>query len=279
MNQNQPRQETTGQTKTSEKIKRDMDYQLLMDTAVLAGEIMLVAGAETYRVEDTIRRMLQTSGFERCDVFVVATGIMATLADWRVDTLSITRRVGEKNTNLGNISDANDISRKYCSGEMTLKQAFHDLKRIRSQRYPVWLNYICMVLTAAFFTILLGGGWAESCFAAMNGLIIVLGQVINRRFQVNGFVLNMAMSFLMSFTCQGFARLPGLALEMEPLIAGSIMALLPGVAITNAIRDTLQGDYMSGAARVIEAFVIAASLGVGVGAGLAFGGTVFGGGV
>ncbi len=261
----------------NKNIPEKMDYQLLMDTAVLAGEIMLVAGAETYRVEDTIYRMLKTSGFERCDVFVVATGIMATLADWRVDTISITRRVGEKNTNLGNISDVNEISRRYCGGEITLKQAFHNLKRIQSKRYPIWLNYICMILTAAFFTLLLGGGWAESCFASVNGLFIVFSQMINRKFKINGFVLNMAVSFLMSFTCQGFAKLPGITLDMELLIAGSIMALLPGVAITNAIRDTLQGDYMSGAARVIEAFVIAASLGVGVGAGLSFGGFVFGG--
>lgn len=261
------------------ELKKDMDYQLLVDTAMLAGEIMLVAGAETYRVEDTIRRMLQTSGFDRCDVFAVTTGIMVTLSDWRVDTISMTRRVGEKNTNLGNISEVNDISRKYCNGELSLKQAFHDLKRIESVRYPVWLQYLCMIGTAAFFTILLGGGWAESCFASMNGLFIVLSRVTNKKLKINGFVMNMAVSFVMAFTCLGFQSIKIVEVDLEPLIAGSVMALLPGVAITNAIRDTLQGDYMSGAARVIEAFVIAASLGVGIGAGLAFAGTVFGTGV
>ena len=50
------------------------------------------------------------------------------------------------------------------------------------------------------------------------------------------------------------------------MIAGSIMPLLPGVAITNAIRDTLQGDYVSGGGRIIEAFVIALSIAVGIGA-------------
>ena len=35
-------------------INMEMDYMLLVDTAVLAGEIMLESGAEAYRVQDTI---------------------------------------------------------------------------------------------------------------------------------------------------------------------------------------------------------------------------------
>ena len=56
---------------------------------------------------------------------------------------------------------------------------------------------------------------------------------------------------------------------MDVVISGSILPLLPGVAITNAIRDTLQGDYMSGGARAVEAFVMAASIAIGIGCGLA----------
>ena len=49
------------------------------------------------------------------------------------------------------------------------------------------------------------------------------------------------------------------------------MPLVPGVALTNAIRDILQGDYISSCARIIEAFMIAASVAIGVGAGIFFG--------
>lgn len=54
------------------------------------------------------------------------------------------------------------------------------------------------------------------------------------------------------------------------------MPLVPGVAITNAIRDTLQGDYLSGGARVLEAFLKAASIALGVGIGMALFGAVAG---
>jgi len=46
------------------------------------------------------------------------------------------------------------------------------------------------------------------------------------------------------------------------------MPLVPGVAITNAVYDTLHGDYISGAARMLEAFVTAAAIAIGVGLGM-----------
>ena len=44
--------------------------------------------------------------------------------------------------------------------------------------------------------------------------------------------------------------------HLDPIIIGSIMPLVPGVAITNAIRDTIQGDLVAGNSRATEAFLI-----------------------
>ena len=101
-----------------------MDYMLLAETALLAGEIMLVSGAEIYRVEDTMIRILRTSGLERAEAFVVATGIIVTLSDPQIKPISLVRRVSEKNTNLGNISEINEISRRYCGGLISLDEAY-----------------------------------------------------------------------------------------------------------------------------------------------------------
>ena len=56
-----------------------MDYKLLMNTAILAGETMLKSGAETYRVEDTINRILKTSNAQTVETVVLMTGIFVTL--------------------------------------------------------------------------------------------------------------------------------------------------------------------------------------------------------
>lgn len=254
----------------------EMDYKLLVDTAVLAGEIMLTSGAETYRVEDTIRRILKTSGFERCDVFAIPTGIMVTLADPKRETISITRRIGEKRTDLGNIYKVNEISRWYCNGDINLSQAFYDLKHLSEIQYNNYLLTICMIVATAGFTLLLGGGWIECMMAAFNGIYIVISKSMNNKIKINTFVLNMVTVICIAFTSMMVQQKLFQKINLEILIAGSCIPLLPGVAITNAIRDTLQGDYTSGTSRAIEAFVIAISVGVGIGVGLAVCGKILG---
>ena len=62
---------------------------------------------------------------------------------------------------------------------------------------------------------------------------------------------------------------------MDTIIISAIMPLVPGVAITNAVRDTLQGDYITGSSRMLEAFIKAASIALGVGIGMMLFGSKF----
>lgn len=255
-----------------------MNYKLLVDTAILAGEIMLGGGAETYRVEETMTRILQTSKFEKCNVFVVSTSIMVTLADSSIDAITQVRKVEERSTNLGNIYYANDISRKLCDGKIELETAHQMLKDLlHEKRYPDWLLHICTIISAAAFTMLLGATPIECGMAALNGVVIMLSKVLSKHISINRFVSNMLVCCVIAIVTSLTVSIPGIKIDLEPVIAGSIIPLLPGVALTNAFRDTLQGDYVSGTARLVEAFVIAASLAVGIGAGLACGKALLGG--
>ena len=59
------------------------------------------------------------------------------------------------------------------------------------------------------------------------------------------------------------AMIPGI--QPNSIIIGSIMLLVPGLAITNSIRDTLAGDLLSGIARAMESFLIAVAIAAGSG--------------
>lgn len=61
------------------------------------------------------------------------------------------------------------------------------------------------------------------------------------------------------------------AVNLDKVIIGSIMILVPGIAMTNAIKDALYGDLISSFARFGEALFIAASVGAGVGFALTLG--------
>ncbi len=255
-----------------------MNYKLLVDTAMLAGEIMLSGGAETYRVEDTMCRILKISGFEKTETFVTPTGIFLTLGDSNIDSITVVKRVDNRIINISHIYETNNVSRKLCNGTITLEEAYDELKNIKNREQNSRIaNYLCTMLASLAFTILLGGDWLNSIIAGLNGSLIVVILIITRKVKINSFVKNLVASILIAFNSMFFLYKFGSAIQLDTLIGGSVMPLLPGVAITNAIRDTLQGDYMSGGARAIEAFVSATSTAAGIGIGMAFYSFVAGG--
>lgn len=247
-----------------------MNYKLLVDTAMLAGEIMMRGGAETYRVEDTMVRILKTSGLETTETYVTPTGIFLSLGDPGIDTITLLCRVENRDTNISNIYKTNNISRAFCSGCISLEEAYQSLNEIKDfKQYSDGVTYICIILASLAFTVLLGGDWLECVLAGFNGIFIVLTFILTKRFRTNTFIKNMVASAFIALS--SMFLLYGLKwnIQLDTLIGGSVMPLLPGVAITNAIRDTLQGDYVSGGARAIEAFVSAASTAAGIGVGMA----------
>ena len=56
-----------------------------------------------------------------------------------------------------------------------------------------------------------------------------------------------------------------LGIESSHSIIGTLMILTPGIAFTMGIRDFVQGDYLSGTIRMIDALLIAASIAIGTG--------------
>ena len=107
---------------------KQSDYKLLVDTAVMAGQLMLASGAEVYRVEDTVERILAVSGLKTRQAYVTSTGFIVTLDDPSMDSMTVVRRIPSRDTNLNRIMLVNDISREFCDGRIDLETAFRRLK-------------------------------------------------------------------------------------------------------------------------------------------------------
>lgn len=246
-----------------------MNYKKLVEMALLAGEIMLASGAETYRVEDTIMHILRVSGFETTEAIVTGMAIFVTLADEEEHTISSVKRVGGRATDLGKVYKVNTVSRQFCAGQMSLEDAYQELKQIKaSSAYGSFQKFMGNVGTVMFFAVLLGGSQYDFAFATINGLIIAFCLYELEKIRMNGFFTNVISACVVAITSTFFQQVLKAPIALDVVISGSILPLLPGVAITNAIRDTLQGDYMSGGARAIEAFVMATSIAIGIGIGL-----------
>lgn len=244
-----------------------MDAQLLMKTAALAGELMLCSGAETYRVEDTMHHILKTAdNLEMAEVLVIMTGITATIKQKDENVISIVKRVNSRSTNMSLIMEVNDISRRYCGEEITLEEAYKELSGLKKNIYSRLENRLGVLGICVGFAIFFGGGIQEMLVTLLVGLILTGCMTIGEKMQFHAFLQDVFGAFGIAVSSLLLSNL--VKVNLDTVIISSIMPMVPGVAITNAVRDTLQGDYLSGSARVLEAFLKAAGIAVGIAIGL-----------
>ncbi|HIS26769.1 MAG TPA: threonine/serine exporter family protein [Candidatus Pullilachnospira intestinigallinarum] len=245
-----------------------MDYKLLFDTAVFAGELLMKNGAETYRVEDTMYRILKKSNRKTVQVLVMMTGFVATLDDPSMDSLTVVRRINSRGTDLEMIDKVNVISREFCSDQISLEEAFHRMKALWREPHEVRKNLTAMAALTGGFAVMFGGSAADVAVAAATGFLTAAVLFFCRKIQLHMFLENMLCSvFLAVVVGLAVTFLPG-DYSRDLIVVSAIMPLVPGAAITNAVFDTLHGDYLSGLARAAEAFVIAAAVALGIGIGM-----------
>ena len=154
------------------------DYKLLIDTAALAGTIMLENGAEIYRV--------------------VSTGIMISLDDPSIDALTVIRRVNKGATNLNVIAQVNDISRKFYMRIISLEEAFSQLKHLKKSQYPWWLKDICTVFVVAFFAGMYGGDFKDMAATAIVGIFLASWLHIGKKIALNPLINDLVASIVIS---------------------------------------------------------------------------------
>ena len=246
-----------------------IDYKLLANTAMLAGEIMLCSGAETYRVEDTMYHILKTSNIESTQVIAMMTGLVVTLNDPGFEQpVTMMRRVSERSTNVSNIVNVNDISRRYCEGKISLEEAYEELRRAKGKQYNRLLYNLATIGIAVGFAMMFGGSLHDIIAVAVVGAVLAGVMTIGKIAKLSSVLVHVLSGLGIAMLTVVIQRVLFADLSVNIVIASSIMPIVPGVAITNAIRDTIQGDYLSGCARILEAFLVAMAIAVGAGLGL-----------
>ncbi|WP_099469571.1 threonine/serine exporter family protein [Konateibacter massiliensis] len=241
----------------------------LVEVAMLAGEILLVSGAEIFRIEETIHYIL--SGFGRdAESIVFSTGIFITVKgeDARSDTL--VKRVVERSTNLHRIYLVNMVSRRLCDGSLTIAEAYKKLEEIKQARqYSLIGKEVSYISVALFFCVLLQGSFLECICAGLVGGILGVVVELAKYFRLNDFCINVLGASAAGIMALIINNYIFLQINSDLLIISAIMSLVPGVAFTTAVRDILNGDYSAGVARMMEAVVTAFAVAVGVGVGIA----------
>lgn len=248
---------------TSEKITSIEEAVVLSEIAASAGSLMLANGAEIYRVEDTVERIIRSKeSIKDVDVFSSYNTIIITFS-YRGEIHTNMRRVRSRGNTLYYVDRVNTFSRNFSAGLYTLDEALIEIDKIKKEEpIPTYLKILGATIAAGSYSILLGGNLIEVLFSFLVGYIAYRFSLFLERNNLNFFVVNFLYGFVLSLLALLINEITPISINI--IIVGGMMAFVPGVMLTNAVRDLMSGDALSGITGTSMAILISIALAVGV---------------
>lgn len=240
-----------------------MNEHLLLDLATdLAYEVAL-SGAETYRVEETVRHVLTAYGHTP-EVAALPNYLIVSVLSETGEPITRMRRIGAHGNNFDAVERLNALSRKICAERPSPEKALEMLEQTRAsvQYYSFPMVLLGHFLGAAGFGLLFGCGIADAVYAGLCGMLIAFINRFTGSMNANPLFSTLAASFLMSLTAYGL-NAAGLVGNSDTVIIGGMMILVPGLIFTNALRDMIYGDINSGINKVVQVLLIAGAMALG----------------
>ena len=234
-----------------------------IDLICLAAQIVLENGGETYRVEETALRMAKGLGMEDLSIAAFPTSIFI-----EAQERSRVRRISRRGTNLSRLTQVNDVSRRVERGEMSVDAAVMALERITRMPGPTLCTEIlAWGLAAGSFSLLFGGSAGTFIVAFLIGMLAQACQPLFSHMEMGALFGNFFGGLLTAMLAEAAGVMIPYG-DVNATIIGGIMPLLSGLLVTNAVRDTMYGDLISGVTRAVEALLLAAFAALGVYVGL-----------
>lgn len=250
-----------------------MDHDKLLNISVELGCQLMVSGAEIYRVEESVRRLLQAYGLESPEVFAIPNCVIVSITTPEGHPITRMRRIASHGTDIELLERCNALCRQLCAQRPPLDEAQARLAALsdRFPRHASWQILLGHGMTAAFFAPLFGGGMADTLAALLAGLAVGACLLYGSRLMgANSFFRTVICSAVASLLSLLLVRL-GIGRSVDNVTIGVLMLLVPGVSLTNAMREIMAGDMISGLSRTASAILTAAAIAIGSAVGLAIG--------
>ena len=243
-----------------------MEYSKLLDMATELGYELAMSGAETFRIEESIVRILGAYEIE-AEVFAIPNCLHISIEPVIGRPLTRMRRIGFHGNDLDAVERYSSLSRRICAekpapeiAEKWLREAI-SVKRL--YRMPIYL--LGNFLGAFGFCLLFGGNGIDALCAGFCGIIVGLINKLMEKVSANQFFRIIAAAFIMA-VCAYFLGSVHIAGNPDAVIIGALMILVPGLLFTNAMRDIIYGDTNSGMNRIVQVLLIAMAIALGTGA-------------
>lgn len=240
-----------------------MDQILLLDVATDLGYELAMCGAETYRVEESISRIMDSYGIA-AEVFAIPNCLIVSIETSDGSPITRMRRIGHHGNDLDGVERFTGLSRAICNRKPTPEEAAQWLDHVRSTRryHSLPIHYLGDFLGASGFSLFFGGTWLDCLFSGLCGILVGMILKALDKLKANPFFSTIAAAFALAFTAYGIGKL-GLAPNPDEVTIGALMILVPGLLFTNAMRDVIYGDINSGVNRIVQVLLVAVAIALG----------------
>lgn len=239
-------------------------YQQVLDICLTAGRLMIEGGSEMYRVEDTMLRIARNAGIKDPRVFATPTCVFMSLDG---GDLSQMKQIRDRNINLELVDRVNELSREFAVKKINIQELRDKILRTANATptFPLWLQVVGAAALSATLMVLFMDDydWVDFPAAAVVGAVGYLAFVYFKRFTKVRFLSELIAAMVMGLITVGITHLFPQMIT-DNILIGALMTLVPGLALTNALRDLFMGDLLSGVVRLFEATLTALALGGGV---------------
>lgn len=227
------------------------------------GVSMIACGADVNLVEESLVRIGTSYGARDMNVFVITSSILVTMLDDLGKEHTQSRRIHTAlSNNFGKLERLNTLCRRCCDEKIGPAQIAAELQRINNSCVSRSYLYVGSILAAGSFAVFFGGSPLDGVVSALFAVLICVLQSKFRPYCPNEIVFDFVAALVSGLgICLVAHVIPGL--NIDKIIIGDIMLLIPGIAITNAMRDMLAGDTVAGALRLIESLLWAGALALG----------------
>jgi len=245
-----------------------MNYSLLLELATTLGHRLAMSGAETFRIEESIIRVLKTYGLE-AEAFAIPNCLTVSILTTEGEPMTRMRRIGNHGNDLDAVEQYSNLSRRICAEHPDPSLALQWLEDARNsvRSYPIVSRVLGFFLGSFGFSILFGATLMDAVWAGICGLAVMGIDQIMKNLQATVFFKTIISAFG-SAVLAYCAQIWGLLNNADATIIGTLMILVPGLLFTNAMRDIMYGDTNSGLHRIVQVLLIAAAIALGTAAAL-----------
>lgn len=241
-----------------------MDYQKIVKGILDIGEALLKSGAENFRLEDSLYRMCRAYGFEHSDVFAIPSNIQITVETKDGEFITQIRHIETIEMNLDLIDKLNSLSRYVCNNTPDYDEMHAKFKEVMSspKQAPIW-RYLAGIVSGSCFAVFFGCNYIDAIVAAFVSFMIIFAGKKLSKHENNLLIYNTVLA-CMSELIILFVLMAGAPIHPEKIMIGIVMLLISAMSTTNGIRELLQRDFISGSINIMNSFLGAAGIAIGI---------------